>query len=138
MTLITLYVESHDDLISEKGWDDFLNYMRKTHGVLIETLALGCLEITVQCPTLNSLESLWSDYCSGHLNDVAERLLVTDKMLMELEVETIKLKTVVTEEDYLACKKSLLETSCEYAEVYTTGFKALTSKVTKLIIGLAD
>ncbi len=111
--LINKYLDSHDDVTSAKGRNDFLNYIEETHGLLIKTLGLGCLEIIVQCPTLSSLESLWRDYCSGHLNDVAERFLVTDEIIRELEVETITLKTTITKEDYLACK-SFLKTSGKF------------------------
>ena len=65
------------------------------------------LRIAVKCPTLESLEHLWQGYRSGHLNRVAEELLVTDDIKRRFDVESIKLKTTVSEADYLACKEYL-------------------------------
>ena len=72
------------------------------------------LNITVKCQTLEGLEKLWQDYSSGHLNSVAEELLVTDDIKKKLGVESIKLKTVITEESYLACKRYLLNKLGEF------------------------
>ena len=66
------------------------------------------LRIAVKCPDLESLEHLWQDYCSGHLNCVAEELLVTDDIKRKFNLESIKLKTTISEEDYLAYKQYLL------------------------------
>ena len=66
------------------------------------------LRIAVQCQNVASLDHLWEDYCSGHLNHVAEELLVTDDIKRRFNVESVKLKTSILEEDYLACKEHLL------------------------------
>ena len=67
----------------------------------------GSLRITVECPTLEILEGLWEDYCSGHLNAVAEEYLLTDDIKRRFHVESVKLKTRILEEDYLVCKHFL-------------------------------
>ncbi|XP_073242707.1 uncharacterized protein [Porites lutea] len=64
-----------------------------------------------QCPDLQSLESLWNDYCSGVLNEAAERFLVTDDMKKKVNLVTLRLKTIIEEESYLTCKKALMEKS---------------------------
>ena len=33
--------------------------------------------ISVTCSSLQALERLWDDYCSGHLSQVVQKLLVT-------------------------------------------------------------
>ncbi|KAM7440847.1 hypothetical protein ABFA07_010016 [Porites harrisoni] len=71
----------------------------------------GSVIITVQCPTLESLESLWNDYQSGHLNDIAETFLVTDELKRKLGMQNIRLKTIIEEENYLICKKAFMEIS---------------------------
>ena len=71
----------------------------------------GSIKITVKCGTLEILERLWDDYRSGHLNQVAEECLITEKVKDELDMETITLMTIILEEDYLACKLSLMEVS---------------------------
>lgn len=90
---------------------DVIDFLVDAYNVIIRRLGFGCLEITVQCLTLDSLESLWEDYRSGHLSEVAERCLVTSEIKRKLGLETIKLTTTIEEDDYLACKKSLLENS---------------------------
>ena len=67
----------------------------------------GSLRITVECPTLEILEGLWDDYCSCQLNAVAEENLLTDDIKGTLHVESIALKTIILEEDYLVCKQFL-------------------------------
>ncbi len=93
------------------GLYDFIYCVVQAYNLRITTLGFGCLEITVQCPTLDSLESLWEDYRSGHLREVAERCLVTSEIKRKLGLETVTLTTTIKEDDYLACKKSLLENS---------------------------
>ena len=65
------------------------------------------LREAVKCLTLEGLEHLWQDYHSGQLNRMAEELLVTDDIKRRFNVESIKLKTTISEEDYLTCKEYL-------------------------------
>ena len=85
-----------------------------THNVAVESVGLGCLEITSRCPTLESLESLWSDYQSGHLNDIAVRYLATDDIKKKLNMQNVRLTTTIEEENYRNCKKILVEKSGEF------------------------
>ena len=91
-----------------------IEYIKKTHNVAVESVGLGCLEVTSRCPTLESLESLWSDYQSGHLNDIAVRYLVTDDIKKKLNVQNVRLTATIEEENYRNCKKILVEKSCEF------------------------
>ena len=91
-----------------------IEYIKKTHNVALESVGLGSLEITFRCTSLESLESLWSDYQSGHLNDIAERYLVTDDIKKKLDLESIRLKTIIEEKNYRICKWILMEKSCEF------------------------
>ena len=72
--------------------------------------ATGSLIMIVQCPTLESLESLWNGYCSGYLNDIIESFLVTDELNRKLGMDNVRLKTTIEEENYSICKKALMET----------------------------
>ena len=57
-----------------------------------------------------SLERLWRDSLSGHLDKVAElHLNVTGEMTKKLNLDTICLKTTLAEENYLNCKGALIE-----------------------------
>ena len=79
--------------------------------VELVSVTVSSLRITVRCSTQEILEHLWTDYCSGHLNYLAETLLVTDEMKAEFDVKAIELNTTILEEEYLACKHFLSETT---------------------------
>ena len=68
----------------------------------------GSIVVSLRCPSLESLEHLWSDYHSGDLDKLAERYLVTDDMKKKLKLETSYLKTTIHEENYLNCKKAFM------------------------------
>ena len=74
----------------------------------------GSLEIIVHCATLESLEHLWSDYLSGHLSEVAERYLVTDEIKRKFDLDTVRLKTTIAKENYLICRRALVEMSGKF------------------------
>ena len=88
-------------------------YLEKAFNVAILMVESGSLIITVQCPNLESLESLWNDYQSGHLNDIAETFLVTGELKRKLGMDNIRLKTTIEEENYLICKMAFMESSGE-------------------------
>ena len=92
----------------------FFEQLGSYYNLLVQAFRLGCLEITVQCHSLEDLERLWSDYLSGRLNDLAQRCLVTDELKRKLIVETLELKTTIAEESYLNCKKAFKEKSREF------------------------
>ena len=75
------------------------------------TLAVVSVIIILDCPTLESLDRLWSDYISGHLDKNAKRYLVTAEMKKRLNLETVCLKTTITKENYFNCRKALMELS---------------------------
>ena len=87
----------------------FTDHLNTTYEVLLTTLGMGSLIIILGCPSLKSLELLWTDYRSGHLNKVAERYLLTDEVRKKLNLETICLKTTITEKNYQNCRKALLK-----------------------------
>ena len=66
------------------------------------------LQVAVECENPEILEQLWRDYRSGYLNVVAEKCLLTDNIKSRFHLTTVKLKTTILEEDYLACKDFLL------------------------------
>ena len=86
-------------------------YIEKAYEVAVMMVKTGSLIITVQCLTLESLERLWNDYCSGVFNDVVKSFLVTDELKRKLGLDNVRLKTTVEEENYLICKKAFMENS---------------------------
>ena len=70
-------------LSTASGLSDFVKHLENTYQFSLTTVGEGSLVIKGQCPDLQSLESLWNDYCSGVLNEAAERFLVTDDVKKE-------------------------------------------------------
>ena len=99
------YLKFHDSPVIE----EFSLHLVKVYQVSLVTVSSGSIIITVECPTLESLDHLWSDYLSGELDKVAERCFVTDEMKKKLNLDKICLKTIIDEEDYLNCRKALME-----------------------------
>ena len=100
-------------LSTASGLSDFIKHLQNTYNFTLTSVGMGSLVIKGQCPDLQSLESLWNDYCSGVLNEAAERFLVTDDMKKEINLVTFRLKTIIEEECYFTCKKALMEKSGE-------------------------
>ena len=92
-------------------------FIEKAFEVVVLFVQPGSLIITVQCPSLERLESLWNGYCSGYLNDIVERFLVTDELKRKLRIDNVRLKTTIEEENYLVCKKAFMENSGEFGSL---------------------
>ena len=85
----------------------FLTYLKMKLGVTVEDYRLGSLVITVSCSSLEVLEALWKEYRTEHLNQVVQATLVTAEVLEKLELSEVKLRTIISEEDYLSYKDFL-------------------------------
>ena len=104
------FFETRADKLALKDIPNQLrNYLEGVLDLPVVTVQKGSLILTVECRTLEILERLWEEYCSGHLNAVAEAYLITDDLPDRFEVEVIKLKTTISKDDYLACKLSLMD-----------------------------
>ena len=90
-----------------------VEYLRIKLGVDVQESRLGSLVITVTCSSLQVLEGLWEDYQTGHLNEVIQETLVTTEVLQELGLSVLKLKTIISDEEYKACKEQLTQGSGE-------------------------
>ena len=88
--------------------NEFLEFLEKTK-VLITGVSVGSLVITVKCESLKSLEELWEDYSCGLLDKMVQDCFVTEKILKELNLAELKLKTTMDIEEYNACKLYFLE-----------------------------
>ena len=83
--------------------DNFLTYMKEMR-VTITGVDIGSLLITVKCDSLEVVEGLWEDYSSGHLGEVVQKCFVTEEILIELNLAQLKLKTTISEEEYMKCR----------------------------------
>ena len=95
----------------------FVEFLEKAYNLSRVSLDVGSFIIRLACKTLRGLDQLWNDYLSGHLSKVAEGYLVTDEMKRKLNLRTIK-KTTLEDENYLKCKKVLMECSVEYKSLF--------------------
>ena len=82
---------------------EFKEYVKEMRLIITGT-SVGSLVITVKCESLMILEELWTDYSSGHLGEVVQNCFVTEKILKELNLAELRLKTTMDIEEYNACK----------------------------------
>ena len=97
------------DPSDEEGFNCFLQYMEKVRQVIVVDVKTGSLIITVRCTSLLILDELWKDYCTGHLQEVAQRYLVTEDILNELGLDSVQLALTISEEEYKAYRKNFLK-----------------------------
>ena len=84
-----------------------IRYLKVKLGVEVQSCRLGSLVITVSCSSLDVLEALWNEYRTGRLNEMVQDTLVTGEVLEKLELSEVKLRTIISEEDYLSYKEFL-------------------------------
>ena len=84
-----------------------ITYLKLKLGVDVQSYRLGSFVITVSCSSLEVLEALWNEYRTGRLNEVIQDALVTEEVLEKLELSEVKLRTIISEEDYLSYKEFL-------------------------------
>ena len=95
------YHSTNSKSIDEWNW--FKEYLKEMRVIITGTFE-GSLVITVKCESLMILEELWKDYSSGHLGEVVQNCFVTEKILKELNLAELRLKTTMDIEEYNACK----------------------------------
>ena len=88
---------------SIEEWNWFIAYLKELR-TIITGVSDGSLVITVKCESLMILEEFWTDYSSGHLGEVVQNCFVTEKILKELNLAELRLKTTIDIEEYNACK----------------------------------
>ena len=120
------YLQKIDPSTPEE-FNGFLEYLSIARQLLLVDDKPGSLIITVGCRSLQILEDLWTDYCTGRLNEMTQRYLVTKELLNELGLTEAKLTTNISEEEYRSCRNQL---SVYGGELYTASAPVLqTSKI---------
>ena len=94
----------------------FLRYLKEVCKVLVLNVQPGSLILTALCSSLEILDSLWYDYCTGHLNDMAQKYLVTKDILKEFDLTELKLTTTIQLEEYMAARNFFLQGSGEHIQ----------------------
>lgn len=95
------------DVKNPEELNRFLIYMEEVRKVTVADIKTGSLIFTLECGSVQILDDLWEDYRTGHLNEVAQLYLVTDDILEELGLSSLKLTSNMKEEDYKACRQRL-------------------------------
>lgn len=99
------------DLSTPEGRNGFVEYLERVRRVLVVGVQEGSLLVTVKCSSLQILDEIWEDYCSGHLNEVAQKFLVTEEILKGFGPIEVKLATVIAKDDYKACREYIFKQS---------------------------
>lgn len=110
----------------------YLRYLKEVREVLFREHHQGSLIITVECRSLQILDELWEDYCTGHLNEMAQKFLVTEDILREFDpicLISVRLKTTIDEEEYRACREYFLKSPGVWGRLYQLFVKYITKDV---------
>ena len=99
----------------------FLRFLTDVRKVLVLDAQPGSLILTVLCSSLEILDALWYDYCTGHLNDMAQKYLVTKDVLKEFDLIELKLKTTIQVEEYMAARDFFLQAPGEHIQSFSEG-----------------
>lgn len=94
--------------------DKFVAYMEKVRQVIVVDVSTGSLIFTLGCGSVQILDELWEDYSTGHLNEVAQLYLVTNDILKEFGLSSLKLTSSIKEEDYTVCRQRLVTSEGGY------------------------
>ena len=112
------YLKTSDPSKPEDLMNGFVQYLKDVRKLLIVDNKLGSLIITVECESLEILDKLWDDYCTGHLNEMAQEFLATKEILNELALTEVKLTTTILEEEYRLCRDYFLRDSGELKSLH--------------------
>ena len=110
-SILTLVASKYLTNVSPSSRDalnGFVQYLTEVRKVLIVGTHSGSLIIKVKCSTLEILEDLWDDYCIGHLNEMAQKHLMTEEILKTLGLTELILTTSISDEKYRECKNYFL------------------------------
>ena len=104
------------DTTKPEELNGFLRYLTDVRKVLVLDAQSGSLILTALCRSLEILDALWCDYCTGHLNDMAQKYLVTKDILKEIDLPGLKLTTTIQGEEYIVARKLFLQGSGEHVQ----------------------
>ena len=92
----------------------FLRYLENKRKVLVVNAEPGSLTLTA--PSLEILDALWNDHCTGDLNDMAQKYLVTKDVLKRFGLTELKLTTAIQGKEYIAARNFFLKGSGEHIQ----------------------
>ena len=113
------------DASKPEDLNDFVRYLVHVRKVAIVDVQPGSLIITVECSSLQKLNELWHDYCTGYVSKMAQKFLLTKDVLNELGLSKVKFSTSLPREKYRACHEQLQafdSGECNYVKKYVGFF----------------
>ena len=110
------------------SFNKLFEYLESKLGVDVHDYRLGSLIVTVSCSSLEVLEELWEEYRTEHLNEMVQATLVTAEVLEKLNLGEVKLRTIISEEDYMSYKEFLQNSSGNAVKLYLTDGKVFGSR----------
>ena len=114
LNFISLKCFQNVDSSNKEELNGYVQYLRDgSHALFIDAEPRSLIIITLECGSLEILDGLWEDYCSGHLNEMAQRYLVTEDLLKEFDLIEVKLTTTILVEEYTACREYFLQIAGE-------------------------
>ena len=118
LNFITLKYFKKVDPSKPEERNAYLQYLKEVRKVLFVDAQSGSLIITVECTSVQILDDLWEDYLTGHLNEMAQKFLVTEEILKELGLIAVTLTTTILREEYKACREYLLKHPGGYGNLH--------------------
>ena len=115
-SISTRYLENINPSTPEE-FTAFITYMEKVRQVIIVDKKSGSLKIIVECSSLEILDELWQDYCTGNLGKVVQAFLVTEDILKKLGLTEVKLTTTIEEEEYRTCREYFFKREGRYHKI---------------------
>ena len=106
------------DTTKPEELNGFLQYLTDVRKVLVLDAQSGSLILTVLCTSLEILDALWGDYCTGYLNEMAQKFLVPEEVLDAFDLTELELSTTIAEEDYRAAREYFLQGSGQSFEIF--------------------
>ena len=107
-TISSKYLQKRD-ISTPEDFNEFVQYIERVRRAVVVEVTDGSIIVMVECVSLEILEGLWEDYNSGHLNEIAQKFLVTEEILKAFGLAEVKLSTTIKVEDYRSCRKLLLK-----------------------------
>ena len=104
------------DTTKPEELNGLLQYLTEVRKVLVLGAQSGSLILTALCSSLEILDTLWYDYCTGHQNGMAQKYLVTKDVLKKFDLTELKLKTTIQMEEYIAARTFFLQGSGEHIQ----------------------
>ncbi|PFX19725.1 E3 ubiquitin-protein ligase DZIP3 [Stylophora pistillata] len=101
--------KKRDSFSPSNGLGDFLKRVARDYFLETPVFGFGCLEIRIECPSLEILEKLWKNYRSGRLDKIGKRYLLTDEVKNEAQLKTVNITTMIKDDEYNSCRKSFSE-----------------------------